>query len=160
MKQHNLFGGIDEIEFIDNEYKIIMGKEDKLQSQIVLDFSQKRPNEKGLLWSTRNQTFSARDGQKQKAMGMTAGVADLIYHNEGLMGLEVKVKGEEHKRDHIINQLNWGKTITESGGHWCIITSVAGFWHVLEVQDFEHEGVYSIKDVERLLSVQKSVIVF
>ena len=137
-----------------------MNLEDKLQSEIVLDFSQKRPEEKGLFWSTRNQTFSARDGQKQKGMGMTPGVSDLIYFSDGFMGFEVKVKGTKHKRGHIIQQLNWGKKITESGGNWCIITSVDALWHVIINQNFKHKDVYSIEDVEKLLLIQKSVIVF
>jgi hypothetical protein len=53
--------------------------ESKLQSEMVISFSQQRPDEKGLLWATGNRTLSQRDGQKQKAMGLFAGVSDLIY---------------------------------------------------------------------------------
>jgi hypothetical protein len=93
-------------------------------------------------------------------MGMHAGVSDLIYHNHGFMGLEVKVRGEKHKADHIKSQLRWGKSRVEAGGNWCIITSVEGFWHVLKVQNFEHVDVFSIEDVQAMLDTGRKTIVF
>jgi len=97
MKQHNLFGGVDKMKFNKetDKYEIIMN-EKQLQQKMVMSFSQQRPKEKGLLWSTRNQTFSAKDGMTQKGMGMVAGVSDLIYFNKTFTGLEVKAKGTKH----------------------------------------------------------------
>ena len=136
-----------------------MKNEKQLQASIFIDFSQKRPEEKGLLWSTRNQTFSAKDGMTQKAMGMVAGVSDLIYFKETFVGLEVKQKGKVHKSSHITQQLNWGKKITNNGGLWFIITSLEGFWAVLN-EDFNHEDVYSVERVEEILNKGSKTVIF
>ncbi|MCK4884265.1 MAG: hypothetical protein KAS30_05310, partial [Candidatus Diapherotrites archaeon] len=126
-------------------------KESKLQSKMVVEFSQQRPNEKGCLWSTRNTTLSVKDGQKQKAMGMIAGVSDLIYFKDGcLIGIEVKFPGKEHKFGHVLQQYNWGTKITSEGGKWYVVTSIEGFWAVINGKP-THENVYSLHEVKMLL---------
>lgn len=137
-----------------------MESEKQLQFKIVLDFSQKRPDEKGLLWSTRNQTFSAKDGMTQKGMGMVAGVSDLIYFNGGFLGIEIKQKGKRHSANHIIQQLKWGKKITDNDGNWCIVTSLEGFWYIMNVENFDHPDVYSISRVEEMLESGAKTLVF
>ena len=82
-----------------------MNEEAKLQSQMVIEFSQKRPNERGLLWATLNRTLSIRDGQTQLAMGLQKGVSDLIYFKNQMAAIEVKAPGAKHKADHIRSQL-------------------------------------------------------
>tara|TARA_R110002020_G_scaffold471118_1_gene697601 strand:- start:223 stop:627 length:405 start_codon:yes stop_codon:yes gene_type:complete len=127
--------------------------EKQLQSKIVLDFSQKMPDYRGCLWSTRNTTFSQRDGQTQKAMGMFAGVSDLILFFEcRFIGLEVKTKGSSHKYGHIFNQSEWGKQIVLNGGEWYIITSVSEFWDVVNKKKPE----YTLKKVRELLNQTKT----
>lgn len=161
MKQHNIFGEIDEMQFNKetDKYEIIMN-EKQLQFKIVLDFSQKRPTEKGLLWSTRNQTFSAKDGMTQKGMGMVAGVSDLIYFKETFCGLEIKQKGKRHSAKHIKQQLEWGKKITQNGGIWFIVTSLEGFWALLDDENITHNDVFTVEDVETLLSKGTKTVVF
>jgi len=134
--------------------------EKQLQFKIVMDFSQKRPLEKGLLWSTRNQTFSAKDGMTQKGMGMVAGVSDLIYFKETFCGLEIKQKGKRHSAKHIKQQLEWGKKITENGGIWFIVTSLEGFWALLEDENITHTDVFTVEDVETMLSKGTKTLVF
>jgi hypothetical protein len=135
-------------------------KESKLQSKMAVEFSQQRPKEKGLLWSTRNTTLSVKDGQKQKAMGMIAGVSDLIYFKVGcLIGIEVKFPGKEHKFEHVLQQYNWGTKITSEGGKWYIVTSVAGFWAIINGNAI-HKDVYALDQVKILLDEGKSTIVF
>ncbi len=135
-------------------------KESKLQSMMVVDFSQQRPNEKGLLWSTRNTTLSTKDGQKQKAMGMIAGVSDLIYFKDGnFVGIEIKVPGTKHHKKHIQHQCDWGEKITSEGGHWFIVTSIYGFWSVIN-GFHDSKDVYSTRMVKILLDEGKSTIVF
>ena len=103
--------------------------EKQLQSKIVMDFSHKMFDFKGCLWSTRNTTFSVKDGQTQKAMGMIAGASDLCLFLEGhFIAIEVKVRGTSHSAKHVAKQLRWGETIIREGGHWCIVTSLEEFW--------------------------------
>ena len=106
--------------------------EKKLQAEIVISFSQQRPEEKGNLWSTRNTTFSERDGQTQKAMGMIAGVSDLIYYRGGrFVGIEIKKRGSSHNSKHVYQQVKWGELIEDAGGEWYIVRSLDEFWEVI-----------------------------
>lgn len=139
-----------------------MNKEKILQAKIVIDFSQKRPEERGLLWATLNRTLSVRDGQAQLAQGLVKGVPDLIYFNETLVGFEVKAPGEKHKRSHIEAQLRWGEKIEHNGGFYFIITGLEGFWHILNSVDLfkGHPQVYNPFKIRQILDTQKSTIVF
>jgi len=131
--------------------------EKQLQSKIVMDFSHKMPEERGSLWSTRNTTFSVRDGQTQKAMGMIPGVSDLILYFEGkFIGIEVKVRGSSHSSKHVAQQLKWGDKIIKAGGRWVIVTSVEEFWEVLN----ERDPLYTAEKVRQMLLDGKSKIKF
>ena len=122
-----------------------------------MDFSHKMPEERGSLWSTRNTTFSERDGQTQKAMGMIAGVSDLIlYFERRFVGLEVKVRGSSHSAKHVAQQLKWGDKIIDAGGEWYIITSVDEFWDVMNKKTPE----YHAEKVREMLKECKSQIKF
>lgn len=133
--------------------------EKKLQAKIVMSFSQERPNEKGLLWSTRNTTFSMKDGQTQKALGMVAGVSDLIYFNNGLLiGIEVKEPGSIHSSDHIYQQYKWGRNISMNGGKYFIVTSEDEFWYIIN-----HEYIKVIHDIYHIkerLDLDKKTMTF
>lgn len=131
--------------------------EKQLQAKIVLDFSQKRPNERGCLWATVNRSLSLKDGQTQLAMGMIPGVSDLIYFKDNLLlCIELKVKGSSHDKKHIEKQLNWGKTIEANGGRYFVITSLADFWTLIN----NNVGYLGIKQIEKLLDNSKSKVVF
>ena len=138
-----------------------MKKEDQLQAKIVLDFSQKRPEDKGCLWSVPNRTLSQRDGQKQVAMGLVKGVSDLIYFKEGrFVGIELKLIGKTHKKTHVQKQLDWGKKIESEGGEYYIVTSIEGFWEVINQLPFPMDDVYTTKQIEELIEISGSVVIF
>ena len=131
--------------------------EKQLQAKIVMDFSQKMPEWRGCLWSTRNTTFSVKDGQTQKAMGMIAGVSDLILFLEGrFVGIEIKTKGSSHSSKHVSQQLRWGETITHGGGEWYIVTSLEEFWNVIN----GGESNWTTKTVRALLDFSGTKIKF
>ena len=143
-----------------------MKKENKneaqLQAEIVREFSQKHPEENGLLWSTRNTTFSGNDGATQKALGMVAGVADLIYFSGGyFLAIEVKFPGATHKVTHVRRQIDWGKKIANQGGEYYIVTSLKGFWDVMGGEFFDGPpDVYSLSILEGLMKTTKKTIKF
>jgi hypothetical protein len=131
--------------------------EKQLQAKIVMDFSHKMPEERGSLWSTRNTTFSERDGQTQKAMGMIAGVSDLIlYFERRFVGLEVKVIGSSHSAKHVAQQLRWGEKIIDAGGEWYILTSVDEFWDVMN----KRKPKYTAEVVRKMLEESGTKIKF
>lgn len=134
--------------------------EKQLQAKMVMAFSQKYPEKKGQLFSVRNTTLSLRDGQTQKAMGMVAGVSDLIFHEDGgMVGIEIKVKGEKHKRGHVMKQYVWGETITRTGGEYYIATTVVDFMNIIEGGAL-NKTVYQLADIKKLLDTEKSVVIF
>jgi hypothetical protein len=135
-----------------------MSKEHKLQSQIVMDHSQEYPEERGMLWSTLNRTLSQRDGQKQKAMGLVAGVSDLLYNKGKLHCLEVKYPGAPHSAAHIKAQFKWGEIQRNNGAEWFIITSVAGFWNAMTKG--HGDGVYEFEDVKKMVESGKKTLIF
>lgn len=131
--------------------------EKQLQAKIVMDFSHKMPEERGSLWSTRNTTFSERDGQTQKAMGMIAGVSDLIlYFEKRFVGIEIKVRGSSHKSKHVGQQLRWGEKIIDAGGEWYIVTTLEEFWDVVN----KIKPEYTSQKVREMLENGKTKIKF
>ena len=134
--------------------------EKQLQAKIVMDYSQLSPEGNGLLWSTRNNTFSLRDGVTQKAMGMTKGVSDLIhFKNKIFTGIEIKIPGAAHKLLHIHDQFTWGEKITKQGGRYFIVTSLFGFWNVINNSD-NRTGVYNLEQINELLKESNGTVVF
>lgn len=120
-------------------------------------FSQKYPERRKLLWSTRNTTFGEVDGASQLALGMIAGVSDLIYFYDGVFtGIELKVRGSSHATKHVQKQLDWGEKITAQGGRYFIVTTLDEFWIVIDGGDVE----YNIEKIKTLLSTTKTTIKF
>lgn len=66
------------------------------------------------LWSTNNE---GRDINTKITLGMMPGVSDLLLKDfRGLIGIENKVKGTRHDRDHVMRQARWILTVCDSGG--------------------------------------------
>tara|TARA_R110001632_G_scaffold229939_1_gene366845 strand:- start:962 stop:1384 length:423 start_codon:yes stop_codon:yes gene_type:complete len=140
-----------------------MTKEEKLQSEIVIDFSQQHPElyQMGCLYSTLNRTLSVRDGMKQKAMGLVAGVSDLTYHYDNrLVFIELKQPGRPHKSAHIHKQVEWGANRYLNGAEYYICTSVKGFYDIIHQKEMKVPDVYSMREVKKLLDLKKSTIKF
>lgn len=130
-----------------------MGKpEQKLQSSIVISFSQEMPEKRGQLWATMNRTLSAKDGQKQLAMGLFSGVSDLCFFDypNRFVGIELKSPGTTHSINHLKKQISWGRTIEENGGEYCFVLSLSGFWAVID--RIPHPDVLSLLEVSNLVN--------
>lgn len=121
-----------------------MKNEKQLQAAMVVKFRELYPEKKLKLWSTRNTTFSPKDGMTQKAMGMVAGVSDLMFFEDGILrAIEVKFPGQKHSVKHIKQQYEWGLSIVDNGGSWSICTSVDSFINSIKA----HNGGYSLCEV-------------
>ena len=132
--------------------------ESKLQSEMVIEFSQEMPQERGKLWATLNRTLSIKDGMKQKGMGLIEGVSDLIYYDTILVGIEVKSPGTIHKKTHIEKQLKWGLKIEASGGMYFIVTNLKGFWDAINKKDTENN--LNTRQIKELINKSKSTVKF
>ena len=134
--------------------------EDRLQYEMVKLYSELYHDRFRCLWSTRNTTFSLKDGAKQKAMGMLPGVSDLIEFWSGeFKGIEVKQKGKRHSADHITKQYNWGCNVEKNKGRYFIVLSVEGFLSVIK-GCYSHPDVLPLKKIKEILDKNKKTIVF
>lgn len=134
-------------------------KEKILQAKMVMAFSHRYPERRGLLFAVNNEANSNRQAMVFKALGVVKGASDLIYCSDGkLIAIEVKAPGEKHSRNHIINQLDWGTRIVLAGGEYYIATSVLSFLSIIK-GDIYHE-VYTLDKIQALLTESKSTIIF
>ena len=90
---------------------------------------------------------------------MVAGVSDLIYFNGEFNAIEVKVSGSKHSINHIQSQYDWGCKIVEKGGTYNIVTSVYGFWSIIN-GFYDSKDVLSLRQINILLNEGKKTIVF
>ena len=141
----------------------IYKNEKQLQAAMVIEFSQKHPEKYGQLWSVQNRTFSIKDGNTQKAMGLHAGVADLHFFEDQLLtAFEVKLSGAEHSRKHIMKQYEWGRRISDQGGIYYIVTSVEALMYLVGTRFVKGEwpGIYSLPQVRKMLFTGSKTLVF
>jgi len=133
--------------------------EKQLQAKIIRAFSEAYTHERGLLFAVNNEANSDRQAMTFKALGVLRGASDLVYCRDGkLVGIEIKVKGKKHGRDHILNQYEWGVRVGLSGGEYYIVTSVASFFSVIDSKI--DEDVYTLEKIYNLLNQSKSTIIF
>lgn len=134
-------------------------KEKILQAKMVMAFSQRYPDQRGLLFAVNNEANSNRQAMTFKALGVFKGASDLIYCLDGkLIAIEVKAPGQKHSRSHIMNQLDWGTRIALAGGEYYIATSVESFLSIINT-DISDE-VYTLDKIRLLLTESKSTIIF
>ena len=85
-------------------------------------------------------------------MGMVRGVSDLCYIREdgSIVGIEVKLPGKRHQKDHIANQWRWGMNCSE----WYILTEVEEIHAIVkdEIQNIK----YTRSEVMILLNETKT----
>jgi hypothetical protein len=84
-----------------------------------------RPNERGLLFMVHNSPKNAIDGARLKAMGMVAGVSDMIYLRDGLPPLCIELKLPDGIQSKA--QKEWQKVVESVGCEYVIIRSLSEF---------------------------------
>ena len=108
----------------------------QLQSEIVRKFSELfYPKERGQLFHVSNERNSKNQAFQAKSIGVFAGVSDFLYmkkfhprengsESTFLLGIEVKAPNTYHSKDHLMQQIEWGKILENCGGKWVLVTSV------------------------------------
>jgi hypothetical protein len=101
----------------------------KLQSQCFLHHWNNYPEERGLLFTVNNNASDSYQGAVMKAMGVVAGVSDMVYlHPDGAMLLEFKTpKGRQNDR-----QVWWQGQVEKAGYRYIIIRSFDDFTALLD----------------------------
>lgn len=101
--------------------------EKQLQQQIVVWFSQTFPDMRGHLFAVDNDTHNIKQAMAKRGMGMISGVSDLIYFSPitGILnGIEVKAPNTRHDTAHLLNQIEWGKLVYNSGGAYIMSADI------------------------------------
>lgn len=104
--------------------------EAKLQASIVIDFSQKRPEERGRLIGYFANTDSMQDGAIKCSLGLVKSVSDLFYFRADgrSIGIEIKAVGEYHNIEHLKAQAEWLLNIPYKG-YFC--DNLETFWSII-----------------------------
>jgi hypothetical protein len=113
--------------------------EKKLQSQMVLGFSQKHPDKSGDLIGTFNETISASQGTNRLSLGLVKGLSDLIYINseKRFIAIEVKYPGTYHDLIHILEQCRF---IHHNSHNGFFCKDIDSFWNIIN-SDGLHGGI-------------------
>lgn len=83
------------------------------------------PETRGRLFLIDNNPLNKIDGARRKAMGMVAGVSDLIYLRDGLPPLCIEMKDESGRQSEA--QANWQKVAESVGCTYVIVRSLDEF---------------------------------
>jgi|SRR5690554_656448 len=98
--------------------------EKQFQNAIVMWFSHEYPELYGSLFEINNSVYSMKHAMSRRAIGMVAGVSDLILIvNGSFAGIELKHPKTKHSKSHINQQLGWGKHIESQGGYYIMSDS-------------------------------------
>lgn len=94
-------------------------REDKLQSDIAIKFSQKYPSKSGQLFHVSNERNNKIQAFKARSIGIIPGVADFIFFSKKFnVATELKVPGSRHEVAKVRKQIKWGKTWEAQGNVW------------------------------------------
>ena len=83
------------------------------------------PSQRGRLFLVHNNPLNKIDGARRKAMGMVAGVSDLIYLRDNLPPLCIEMKDETGRQSEA--QANWQKVAESVGCEYVIVRSLDEF---------------------------------
>ena len=108
-----------------------MGLEEfKLQAQCFRYHWNERPQERGRLFTVNNNSGGKFEGAIMKAMGVVAGVADMMYLSDaGLIALEFKTPTGRQSPA----QKQWQETIEAAGYQYVIIRTFEEFKQTLNL---------------------------
>lgn len=96
--------------------------EDRRQHDIVMWFYQTYPHLDNQLFMVHNETYSEQNGKRLVSMGLKKNVSDLLFYGQNIFaGIEVKIEGSSHPRDHIEGQLKFGESLIKNG-HFFILS--------------------------------------
>ena len=103
--------------------------ENQLQAQIFEYHWNNYPSQRGLLFHVNNKARNAIEGNKFKAMGVIAGVSDLIYLKPGGKPIFIELKTDTGIQSN--EQKKWEIAITNAGYEYIICRSLEDFKFLL-----------------------------
>lgn len=125
-----------------------MAKEEKLQSEIAIKFSQDCPEKSGQLFHVSNERNNQIQAFKARSIGIIPGVADFLFFSKKFnIATELKQPNSRHEVARIKKQLEWGKVWEREGNHWRLCISVE---QAISCYNGNFQGK-TIKEVELML---------
>ena len=103
--------------------------EDQLHASIFQWHWNNYPSQRGLLFHVNNKARNAIEGNKFKAMGVIAGVSDLIYLKPGGKPIFIELKTDAGIQSH--EQKKWEIVVTNAGYEYIICRSLEDFKFLL-----------------------------
>lgn len=97
--------------------------EDQLQAQIFQYHWNNYPSERGLLFHVQQKARNAIEGAKFKAMGLIAGVSDLVYLKPGGRPILMELKIETGAQSS--TQKEWQHKVGQAGYEYQIVRSIS-----------------------------------
>ena len=88
------------------------------------------PNCRGRLFMVHNNPRNAIDGNRLKAMGMVAGVSDMMLLRQDKPPLCIEIKTEKGTQQR--NQKEWQQVAEYSGAKYVVVRSLDEFQDVIE----------------------------
>jgi len=103
--------------------------ENKLQNQCYLHWHNTYPHLRGLLCYNLNNSRNLIDGNRNKAMGLQAGRADMVLYYRGqAVHIEFKLPGESQSKA----QREWQDLIQSHGFRYEVVSSVEQFQRLIQ----------------------------
>ncbi len=103
--------------------------ESKLQSQCYTAFHGNYPHLRGLLCYNLNNSRNLIDGNRNKAMGLQAGRADMVLYYRGqAVHIEFKLPGQSQSKA----QREWQDLIQSHGFRYEVVSSVEQFQRLIQ----------------------------
>jgi hypothetical protein len=115
--------------FVTSYIKLESMTEDQLQAQIFQWHWNNVPAERGLLFHVQQKARNAIEGNRFKAMGVVAGVSDLIYLKPGGKPILVELKTETGTQSPA--QREWQQKAESAGYSYQIIRTLADFQKIV-----------------------------
>jgi hypothetical protein len=102
--------------------------EKALQQACFTWFHNTYPELRGTMWMNHNQASNRKQGAILKAMGMVAGVSDLLWLHKGRLWC-IELKTEDGRQSQA--QKDWQRAIMAQGGVYYMVRSEVEFQHLV-----------------------------
>jgi hypothetical protein len=104
--------------------------EARIQSECVQWLWNERPEMRGRLFEINNNPLNKIDGARRKAMGMIAGVSDLILLREGKTPICIEMKDATGRQSQA--QKEWQKVAESTGATYAIVRNLDEFKDIIK----------------------------
>jgi len=125
-----------------------MAREEKLQSDIAIEFSQRYPEKSGQLFHVSNERNNQVQAFKARSIGIIPGVADFLFFSTAFnIATELKTPGSRHEVSRIRKQIEWAEVWTREGNEWRLCQTVQ---EAISCYEGDFKGK-TIKEVKKMI---------